>query len=167
MALKSRRVPGSPDLAQIVAQIEKARSGGRGRRSPLYRWLREHHDKLVVEFDRVGPAWDTLAAALGDGGVLDGRGKRPTGRGARDAWFRVRKDVKREKTDQGHATKTAVRLIPAPAPAPAMTPADPSPEIAEARPRPKFGPMRLRHTVAPDAGQRGNEEPPEPSEGER
>ncbi len=55
--------------------------------------MQRNHDHLMREFERNPPAWGRLAAILGSRGVLDGDGKPPTARGARGAWYRVRRDL--------------------------------------------------------------------------
>jgi hypothetical protein len=95
---KSPMRSGAPTLAQAVAEMQKARARGPGRRSPLYVWLRENHDGLMEAFAKSAPAWEALAAYLGEHGIRDGDAKPPTARGARDAWWRVRKDVVAART---------------------------------------------------------------------
>jgi len=108
MPPKARRATGSPDVSQALAEMDKARARGRGRRSPLYLWFRENHDKLAVAFERNAPAWSGLAAYLGEHGVRDGDGKPPNARGTRDAWYRVRRDVVAARTKR-HGSPTPIR----------------------------------------------------------
>ena len=87
-----RHRPELPALtaADVVSRLGRALSPGRARRSALFLWLLDNHDELAAAFARSSPSWSALAAILAEGGVVDGHGKAPTGRGARNAWFRVR-----------------------------------------------------------------------------
>lgn len=93
MTRKKSSVAGSPDVAQIVAKMRSDPAKGRGQRSPLYLWLRQNHARLLEEFATNAPSWPGLAAALGDNGILNGEGKRPTPEGARTVWYRVRREM--------------------------------------------------------------------------
>ena len=105
----------SPDATDALAALAQASGRGHGRRSPVYLWFRQHHDELAAGFARYAPAWQVLAAFLGQQGILDIDGKPPTARGVRDAWWRVRRDV---EAAAGTATP-----LPAPsAPSRSMTP---------------------------------------------
>src|SRR5260370_15970827 len=84
----------SPDPTKALAALARAAGRGRGRRSPLYLWFRQHHDQLAAGFARNAPAWQVLAVFLGEHGVLDVDGKPPTARAARDARWRVLRDMK-------------------------------------------------------------------------
>ncbi len=108
MPPKAHRPSGSPDVSQALAEMDKARARGRGRRSPLYLWFRENHDKLAVAFERNAPAWSGLATYLGEHGVRDGDGKPPSARGTRDAWYRVRRDVVAARTKRHGSTAPAL-----------------------------------------------------------
>jgi hypothetical protein len=79
--------------AEALAAMAQAAGRGRGRHSPLYLWFRQHHDELAAGFAQNAPAWQALAGFLGEQGILDANGNKPTARGARDAWWRVRRDV--------------------------------------------------------------------------
>jgi hypothetical protein len=65
--------------------------GGRGRRSPLFRWMYSHADDLKQMLDDVKPSWAAVAAVLPTiDDVKDGSGKRPNGERVRKTWFEVR-----------------------------------------------------------------------------
>lgn len=65
--------------------------GGRGRRSPLFRWMHARADDLKKMLDDVRPSWDAVAAVLPQiDEVKDGEGKRPNGERVRKTWFEVR-----------------------------------------------------------------------------
>lgn len=80
--------------AKVLAAVAQAAGRGRGRRSPLYLWFREHHDVLAAGFKRTPPAWQVLADALAEQGIRDADGKPPAAATARAAWWRVRRDLK-------------------------------------------------------------------------
>ena len=158
MPRKSPVRSGVPTVAEAIAEMQKARASGRGRHSPLYVWLRENHDALLVEFAKSAPAWTVLAAYLGEHGIRDGGAKLPTARGARDAWWRVRKDVIAAMARQpGQAvgelepgeTVPDVRAMPDPAVAPATNSAEGSEDLDGPAPR-TFRMATLRgHTPSP------------------
>lgn len=77
-------------LTKVLAALRTY--GGPGR-SPLYRWMRRHHDTLAAAFAETPPAWGPLAAELAAVGLTDARGKPPTAASARQTWYRVRRDV--------------------------------------------------------------------------
>ena len=158
MPRKSPVRSGVPTVAEAIAEMQKARAVGRGRHSPLYVWLRENHDALLIEFSKSAPAWAVLATYLGEHGIRDGGAKLPTARGARDAWWRVRKDVIAASARQlGQAarelepgeTVAGVRAIPDPAAAPARSSAEGSEDLDGPTPR-TFRMATLRgHTPSP------------------
>lgn len=78
-------------------QRSSAIGGGRGRRSPLYRWLRARHDQLLPVLDvHAGgaPNWIVVAEVLRGEGVTDGSGKAPSSERVRKTWWMLRKDLK-------------------------------------------------------------------------
>ena len=87
------KTPSAPTAPQVLAEMEKVRARGRGRRSPLYAWLRENHDQLAEGFARTAPAWEAIATYLGTHGIRDGDGNKPSIRGTREAWYRVKRDL--------------------------------------------------------------------------
>lgn len=140
--------------AAALAAIGQASGRGRGKRSPLYLWFREHHDELAVGFARSAPAWQPLATFLGEQGVLDADGKMPTARAVRDAWWRVRQDRKQSAvettlSDAPEAVRTPMSVrelvqpsaLPSPAPMPTPAPLQP---LADTRPR--MPPLKPRKT---------------------
>lgn len=93
MARNSTLTSRSFDVSDVVSELESAPARGHARKSRLYLWLQQNHDALTQEFTRNPPSWNKLADILGRRGVLDGDGKNPTARGARGAWYRVRRDI--------------------------------------------------------------------------
>lgn len=81
------------DASRVIAEMERAATRGRGRRSALYLWFRSNHDLLSVEFEKNAPSWTALAAILGERGLTNGDGGKPTAEGCRTVWFRVRREV--------------------------------------------------------------------------
>jgi hypothetical protein len=110
--------------------------GGRGRRSPLYRWMFARADDLKKMLDDIHPSWDAVAAVLPQTDeVKDGEGKRPNGERVRKTWYEVR-------SAKGWAKP--LDKSPAPASSPMPKPAtDDSPED-EPPPRHTFRPVKLR-----------------------
>ena len=83
-------------------QLEKVIGGLRRRRqqkSSLSEWLFARHAELAAEFLVARPRWDDFAAELASIGVLDARGKAPTGDTLRKAWSRIyqRLETRRKK----------------------------------------------------------------------
>jgi hypothetical protein len=151
MPPKSPVRPGLPTVAEAVAAMQKVRARGPGRRSPLYLWLREHHDALTSAFAKSAPAWAALAAYLGEHGLTDGDAKHPTARGTRDAWWRVRRDVataraRRQGTPAPELDvgETAPGVSPIPVPAEV---ASPNPAEAGEPPHRTFRTATLRGHV--------------------
>ena len=70
--------------------MQKARARGRGRRSPIMVWMQQNREALTAAFTQNAPAWSVLASYLGERGITDGDGKRPSARTAREAWARVK-----------------------------------------------------------------------------
>lgn len=152
------------DVADIVAELETAPARGHGRKSRLYLWLQENHDQLVREFARNPPSWTRLAAILGARGVLDGDGKPPTARGARGAWYRVRRDVAAaltKKASRAEAAAFGIHPIAETAPvAPASLALPVSIQLDEDEPdRPVFRLASLRGATAAD-GPTSPDQPP-------
>jgi hypothetical protein len=152
MPAKSPVRPGLPTVHEAVAAMQQARARGAGRRSPLFLWLRENHDALAAAFANNAPAWASLATYLGERGVRDGEGKPPTARGARDAWWRVRREVAAARARRHgmpappmEAGETAPGVSPIPAPGVASVP------VEAAAPGPRtFKPATLRgHIPSP------------------
>ncbi len=147
MTRKKTSVAGSPDVAQIVAKMRSDPAKGRGQRSPLYLWFRHNRARLLEEFATKAPSWPGLAAALGENGILNGEGKRPTAEGARTVWYRVRREM------SGGARVAPSRQSP-----PAIRPvedtqtAQPLTGNGEAEAPRRFGTVRLRGPApgAPD-----------------
>lgn len=99
-------------LAKVLAALRT--HGGPGR-SPLYRWMRQHHDALAAAFAETPPAWEPLAAELAAVGLTDADGKPPPAAGARQTWYRVRRDVARvrERPPATAATLAPDEIAPA------------------------------------------------------
>jgi hypothetical protein len=86
----------------------------------LYRWLRRHHDDVVVMLSQVSrPNWRDFAKAMADLNLKDGANNVPNSERVRQTWVKVRRDVAAYR-----AKKPAVKETPAPI---VPRPADPSP----------------------------------------
>ena len=142
------------EVADLVAELASAPARGRARKSRLYLWLLRNHDHLVREFEQNPPAWGRLAAILGSRGVLDGDGKPPTARGARGAWYRVRREVAATRSRSvGTATGITFHTLPvADAAAPPLPAAPPvTIQLDEDGPaRPRFKLASLRNATPAD-----------------
>ena len=58
---------------------------------------REAKSTLAAAFAKDPPAWGPLAAELSGVGLTDGDGKPPNAASARQTWYRVRRDVARDR----------------------------------------------------------------------
>jgi hypothetical protein len=107
--------PKDKQLAQVLTAIRTQVGPGR---SPLYRWMRQRHADLAAAFDETPPAWGVFAAQMTALGITDADGKPPTAIGARQTWYRVRRDV------AARAAKLAQTAIAAP-----LTPSEIAPGV--------------------------------------
>jgi hypothetical protein len=82
---------------RLVKVLAALRTHGGPGRSPLYRWMRRHHDTLATAFAETPPSWGPLAAELAAVGLTDADGKPPAAASARQTWYRVRRDVARAR----------------------------------------------------------------------
>lgn len=80
----------NPDPHEALALMQEGRVRGHGRRSPIVVWMRKNRAALEKGFAETTPSWGKLATYLGDHGILDGDGKRPTAEATRQAWYRAR-----------------------------------------------------------------------------
>jgi hypothetical protein len=87
-------------LRKVLAAL---RAHGGPARSPLYRWMRQHHDALAAAFAETPPAWGPLAAELAAVGLTDADGKPPAATNARQTWYRVRRDLARVRAQPAAA----------------------------------------------------------------
>lgn len=140
--------PKDKQLAQVLTAIRTQVGPGR---SPLYRWMRQRHADLAAAFDETPPAWGVFAAQMAALGITDADGKPPTAIGARQTWYRVRRDV------AARAARLAQTAIAAP-----LTPSEIAPGVHSVasqpaphalRPAAKFDirPARPRDAVRPEA----------------
>jgi hypothetical protein len=122
-------------LTKILAALRT--HGGPGR-SPLYRWMRRHHDALAEAFAETPPAWTPLAAEMAAVGLTDADGKPPSPTSVRQTWYRVRRDLARAR-ELAASKKAPPALVPdeiAPAVHAVLprAPAGASPAVAAPRP---------------------------------
>ena len=80
-----------PDPHEALALMQEGRVRGHKRRSPIVIWMRKNMAVLEHGFTETAPSWGKFATYLGDHGILDGDGKRPTAEATRQAWYRARK----------------------------------------------------------------------------
>lgn len=114
--------PRKPDVAGAVTAITEAQAIGRGRKSPVYLWLRERHDELQAAFELNAPSWSALAEYLGKGGIMSGNGTPPTATSVQNSWVRVRKSVKTSREKQRPSPPVAEAKKPQPAAPDYLTP---------------------------------------------
>ncbi|MGI4939529.1 MAG: hypothetical protein ACRYHQ_02980 [Janthinobacterium lividum] len=89
---KRGSVAAKGSVAELNAFLDQNGMGGRGRRSPLSRWLRANHDEFAATLVAREPGWDEVARGLSAMGLLDGNGKPPTGDRVRKVWWETRRD---------------------------------------------------------------------------
>jgi hypothetical protein len=80
-------------------------------RSPLYRWMRRHHDELAEKWAGLRIDWVATCERLAAVGLTDRNGKPPSSSTARQTWLRVRRDL---------AKARRVRCLPRPEPDPVL-----------------------------------------------
>ena len=105
------KLPPAPSVAEAIALMQKARARGRGRRSPIMVWMQQNREALAAAFAVNAPAWSVLATYLGERGITDGDGKRPSARTAREAWGRV-KAITAATTARPEAATAPVLSVP-------------------------------------------------------
>jgi len=112
----------SEELARVVAaNREKG-----GRHSPLYRWMRSHHDALAAAFETDGISWRAVTEMLAETGLTDGSGKPPAIRRAQKAWYQVKRDVAAARAKAEAKRKPCVSIpIAGAAPLPSPVPCEP------------------------------------------
>ena len=117
---------GEDDLARVLRAADQGSS-----RSRLYQWMRQHHENLAAQFEKVRPNWPALAAEFASLGIMDSTGKPATSERTRKTWWRVRADVKRAQA------RNLIGASPAPlVPSPSLTPAPAAPPVAAPLPQP-------------------------------
>jgi hypothetical protein len=116
-----------PDVAGALAAMRSVTRGPRNR-SPIYGWLEARYDALAEAFKSEPPKWKALAKYLGDGGVLNSDGERPSPAAVRSSWTRLEADVARKRKSQ-----------------PARSRPQPAPPIPRAEPRDEV-PTEFTHT---------------------
>jgi hypothetical protein len=78
---------------QAREALSSARARPGGRRSPLFRWMVRNFDQMQAELADGSPNWAGIAAILGDAGITDRDGNRPTTGTVEQTWRRLRKAV--------------------------------------------------------------------------
>lgn len=143
------------EVDRLMAAVEAAniQSG----RSPLYRWLRRHHDELLARLDGERFDWRAFAHGFAKLGLTDRTGKAASPEAARKTWLRVRQDVaaararKQSKSPPPLAPgeiAPAVRLATPPAQAPMAVRPERTPQP---RPRLDIRPARALSDIPPAA----------------
>lgn len=94
------RMSRTPDLAGALDAM-KAITRGPRKKSPVYQWLAARYDGLSAAFRERPASWKALADYLGDGGVLNAEGQRPTPASVRSAWLRLETEMIRKRGQLG------------------------------------------------------------------
>ena len=169
----------SPDVQEALALMQEGRVRGHRRRSPIVIWMQKNRAALERGFAETAPSWGKLATYLGDHGILDGDGKRPTAEATRQAWYRTKSMAPLEDrpatvpvAPSSAAQMPQAAVIPAPTvdPAKGAQSARPDPAGDDAEPpRRTFGNVKLRGVdrapkapVSPAPSPPANAEPPTP-----
>jgi len=123
-------------VTRLATLLDQGPMRGRGRTSPLARWLRAHHDEFHAMLIAKQPSWEEVAAALAAMGVHDGDDKPPAAERVRKAWWTIRR-----ATATARATRANKPQPPPLAPgeiAPAVLAIPPPDSIDTPRPRPRL-----------------------------
>jgi hypothetical protein len=160
---------GKRPLDAVTAALAQARRAGR---SPLYRWMRDRHDRLLKRLDGERPDWQALAEAFAQLGLTDRTGKPPAPETARKTWLTVRRDVAADRAKRAQKPPPPAPLEPdeiapgvravfpaapdAPRPKLDIRPARPIADLPPAPPSPKGAPFAepssMPAAASPDAG---------------
>jgi hypothetical protein len=128
-------------MGLIRRHLESSTGRGRGRRSPLYRWMASNADAFGQMLTETQPTWESVAKGLAAAGLKDGYGNLPTAKRAQMTWASVQKDraakpirqqpPPRQKSEPSSAAPARQK------PAPAVTPSDDRASAANAAAVPK------------------------------
>jgi hypothetical protein len=77
-------------MAARLAAADPQTGGGRGRRSPLYRWLFARAEDFRALLDEQHPVWADVAKSLIETDAVDPNGQVPSAERVRKAWYEVR-----------------------------------------------------------------------------
>lgn len=80
---------GKPD---VLGKIRSVLREGGSRRSPVSQWFLDNHDEFAALVEDRRPNWDMLAEKFREGGLVDTKGKSPSGDRLRVTWWRVQKE---------------------------------------------------------------------------
>src|SRR3954453_6178707 len=107
------RPPPRPNAEEALALMREGRVRGQGRRSPIVIWMQRNKVALERGFEETAPSWEKLATYLGDHGITDGDGKRPTATATRQAWYRARTAESRSSASPAAAPRPSVQPVAA------------------------------------------------------
>ena len=82
-------------IRAVVSAITKSSD-----RSPLFWWLKDHHDEIVAAAAGKRLQWESLRAQFEEAGLTDLTGKPPTAKTAKVTWQRVKQTVAQERARQ-------------------------------------------------------------------
>ena len=95
----------SNHLQRVLASLRRNE-----KRSPLFRWLAEHHDEILEAVSGERIDWATAAESFKQAGLNDATGKPATAKIARATWYKVRRWVATRRA-HGPSPRT-VKLLP-------------------------------------------------------
>ena len=130
------------ELDEVVRFLASG-SHGRGRRSPLYRWLNVRAEAFQTMLHEMQPTWQAVAEALAAQGLVDGAGKPPTAERVRQTWLKVRQ--RRPPPKPEPQTLAAAPAPTDPPPQPSEPAVQPVPNDLRARLRAQFKPVTIRN----------------------
>lgn len=88
-----------PVLMRVVAATERSK----GRRSRLFRWMRQNYEPLRKAFSVNGPGWSEQIKVFTEAGLTDRNGNPPSYRTTRQTWYRVCRDVRSQSLSPGRS----------------------------------------------------------------
>jgi hypothetical protein len=107
----------SNHLQRVLASLQRNE-----KRSPLFRWLAEHHDEILEAVSGERIDWATAAESFKQAGLTDATGKPATAKIARATWYKVRRWVATQRAHE--QSPRPVKLLPS------KMPKDSGPPIA-------------------------------------
>ena len=109
----------------ILGRVRAVLRSNRRGHSPLFLWMRAHHDDLVAELAANAPNWQQLAQVFRDEGLTDRTGKAPSAAMARLTWYRLRQAAAQAKAEAKRKPPVTVAPIAATIPLPSPPPPAP------------------------------------------
>lgn len=117
----------TPKADPKLAKVLRVSAKSRGRRSPLYLWMKQNFAELAAEFQENGPRWQARVKAMKAAGLVDWNRNAPTVRGAQQTWYRLCRDMEKAPATSVARPETSQPPPPNPARTVTATPAPPTP----------------------------------------